>query len=55
MWRKRAPLQRMSKEKEGKKKTNRRSSACGYATKGTAKRVEEKFSTHLTMEGARAL
>jgi len=40
---------------QGKKKTNRRSSACGYATKGTAKRVEEKSSTHLTMEGARAL
>ena len=35
--------------------SGRRGSACGYATKGTAKRVEEESSTHSTIEGTGAL
>ena len=35
--------------------SGRRGSVCGHATKGTAKRVKEKSSTHPTTEGAGAL
>ena len=35
--------------------SGRRGSACGHATKGIAKRVEEESSAHPTMEGTGAL
>ena len=35
--------------------SGRRGSACGHATKGAAKRVEEESGTHPMMEGAGVL
>jgi len=35
--------------------SSKRDGACGHATKGTAKRMEEKSSTYPTMKSTRAL
>ena len=49
-------MQRVSKEERGKKKMSREdSSICSYTTKGTARKVEEKSSIHLTMENTGTL
>jgi len=45
----------MSQVEEGKGDEGRKDSTCDNATKGTAKGVEEKFSTCLKTEGTGAL
>jgi len=56
IWGRRALMQRVSKEERGKKKMSREdSSICSYTTKGTARKVEEKSSIHLTMENTGTL
>jgi len=49
------PCKEKSIEKKVKENRGREDSAYGQAIRSTAKGVEEKSSTHLTMEGTRAL
>jgi len=56
VWRKGTQVQKVSSLERRKEVTSgRRGSVCGHATKGVAKRVEEKSSTHPMTKGTGAL